>query len=104
MKIARSGTQVACSQGDDAATTHSRDDVFLTAAQVRRRYGSVSAMTLHRQPSTSALAHLLKEAGIRDSRCTILPPAFSPGITQQVRNRPMNVPMADFFALGLPIG
>jgi hypothetical protein len=46
MKFARNGTSAASRQGDDDG--HERGDVFLTAAQVRRRYGSVSAMTLHR--------------------------------------------------------
>ena len=48
MKITRNGTPAASSQGDDNTTAHARDDLFLTASQVRRRYGAISAMTLHR--------------------------------------------------------
>jgi hypothetical protein len=40
------GTPAATSPGESAIPD--ADDIFLTAAQVRRRYGGVSDMTLHR--------------------------------------------------------
>jgi hypothetical protein len=53
MKFARNGTSAASRQGVDDG--HERGDVFLSAAQVRRRYGGVSAMTLHRWLQSSKL-------------------------------------------------
>jgi hypothetical protein len=47
VKLIRNETRVVSSQGDSTAAD-ANDDVFLTAAQVRRRYGAISAMTLHR--------------------------------------------------------
>lgn len=47
------GTPVALSPGD--STIRDENDIFLTAAQVRRRYGGVSDMTLHRWLHDSAL-------------------------------------------------
>jgi len=52
MKISSDGTLAESSHG---TPERANDGLFLTAAQVRRRYGNVSAMTLHRWLGDSTL-------------------------------------------------